>query len=468
MKRTLALCLALLMLCSCGATETPGEEVPEAPSSEVSENTEITEEVIEEIPYQMPELQQVTGVPEVSFEPDWTVDTSSETALLELTKDKYQGRMIGTPGNIAAGQWIEQQFLDMGLQPLPGMEDLSQKYNDTVYQLLPAYAAVVAPDGTETELELAVDWIYKTSYEEVDLILPLSPELEDCAAGLAFLDANVTEQESPWKYIGVYSGDVERGFSHFGLNYAASRVMVTEEVYEQLTQEGAKLHLKLPKAAESGYADNIVGYLPGEDSSKAVLICAKFDGNALYGQSMPGAFNNAGSVAAMLQTAEWLSKAETLPCDVIFAALNGGQTKRKGGEALATYLKEMDEPYDQVVTMVLSCVGWKNEEIVVYTNSDNLNLVQSVAGGLNLRYKPDSAAGEQLEFKDEPAKMFAISFFNDAFYTKSEISTVMSTAKDTAENIDPAILDNLAKNICCWVMERGADTIPSFTPVVWW
>ena len=64
-------------------------------------------------------------------------------------------------------------------------------------------------------------------------------------------------------------------YTHLG----PSRITVTEAVYEQLKQEGYQIHLRLPDVIEEqGTADNVVGYLPGKDHTKAVVLGANFDG----------------------------------------------------------------------------------------------------------------------------------------------------------------------------------------------
>ena len=118
MKRTLALCLSLLLLSGCAAAQTPKQQSPPdtaqqqtAPAKgESSEQTQPDEPAAEE-----PSLTWVTDLPKVSFVPDWTVETSSETFLLEMSDPKYQGRVVGSEGNRAAADYIEEQLVQLGL-----------------------------------------------------------------------------------------------------------------------------------------------------------------------------------------------------------------------------------------------------------------------------------------------------------------------------------------------------------------
>lgn len=104
MKRILALCLSLLLLCGCTAAQTPKqpsqqleetqqneEQTSEKTQQETSEETVSSED--EEKPSEQPEAEEapltwVTDLPKVSFVPDWTVESSSEEFFLELSDPK--------------------------------------------------------------------------------------------------------------------------------------------------------------------------------------------------------------------------------------------------------------------------------------------------------------------------------------------------------------------------------------------
>ena len=281
MRKLLCLLLAAtLLLTACQSEEevmAPKEEVP----TDKQESTVKEESVIEEIDK---ELHWAEGFPLETEELPWTVYTSSAVYLRELCDPKYEGRAAGSSGNRAAADWIEEQFVGMGLQMHPSFSSYRHSFNSDVFEMLPGYAAVVA-DGTETELELGVEWTYTPSYEELDLTLPLSENVEDCKAGKAFLDATATKQDYPRQEISVVSSDLTTNTGHFSRDghENKSRIKVLPEVYEKLKEEGSKLHIKLPMAAQKGKVENIIAYLPGENKEHAVLLCAHFDGSGQSG-----------------------------------------------------------------------------------------------------------------------------------------------------------------------------------------
>ena len=453
MKRMTALLLCLLLSVSLAACsqQPPPIELPEAPvPSEVTPSeTESDEDYVP--------LQWAQNVDSVFLEPDWTVDTSSFVFLKELTDPKYQGRATGSAGNRAAADWIESQYVQWGIQPLPDLEGYRHTYPDQIFEVLPGYAAVVDADGTETELELGVDWIHIPSFEEIDQTLPLSSDVEDCAAGKAFLAGDSAKQDLPYTYIEIESMEVDElaeGIGYDNPKYSASKVFVTSEIYNALTEPGAKLHLQLPAAASDGMADNVVGYLPGEDRTHAVLISAHFDGSGQCGKLLPSAYDNGSGTVAMLQTASWLSRAEELPCDVIFAAFNGEENGKDGSSFFSSWIKTK---YEQISVINIDCVGWANAPMHVYAEDDQSALANELAGGLEIQYKLQYYNSDQANFKAN--NMAAVVITQEICMEDDHVPTVMHSTNDVINNLDTDAIDTLAKDLCAWVVERGGNTI---------
>lgn len=477
MKRILALCLSLLLLSGCTAAQTPKqqsqqpettqqneeqteEQTSEKMQQETSEETVSSED--EEKQSEQSEAEEapliwVTDLPKVSFVPDWTVEISSEEFLLELSDPKYQGRVAGSAGNRAAADYIKEQFVRLGLQQLPELGSYRQSFYSPVFEVMPGEAWIMSADGTQTPLTLGKDWVFRASYEEVDLTLPLSENISDCEADRAFLDAKVTQQDIPRQYIDVISGDVAKGIAYFNPKDYASRIMVTEEIYAKLKQDGAKLHLKLPAAAQWGEADNVVGFFPGEDSTKAVVLGAHFDGVGQCGSVMPGAYDNASGVATLIQTAAWLSKADSLPCNVIVVAFNTEEIDLNGSKSFANVLADQ---YEQMLMINIDCVGWKGEPSAVFGGMEEATLRNELAGGMGIPFKNEIYTGDQISFREREIPAVTIS---QEGWNKKEC---IHSTRDTAENLDPEQMDKLAKDLSAWVIERGSDAQERY-PIFW-
>ena len=460
MKKMLIFLLAVMMLLTACNQEaqatTPVEEVP----VKKQESTVKAESVIEEIDK---ELHLAEGFPLETEELPWTVDTSSAVYLQELCDPKYEGRAAGSSGNRATAEWIEEQFVGMGLQKYPAFSTYRQSFNSDVFEMLPGYAAIVSTDGTETELELGVDWTYTPSYEELDLTLPLSENVEDCKAGKAFLDATTTKQDYPRRVISVVSSDLNTNTGHFSRDgdENRSRIKVLPEVYEKLKEEGTKLHIKLPLAAQKGKAENVIAYLPGENREHAVLLCAHFDGSGQSGRLMPSAYDNASGMATLLQTASWLSKADNLPCDVLIGAFNSEEIGLVGSEAFAVQLKSK---YEQISVINIDCVGWKDEAHVIYAENSQGVLRNDLSAALELQYMGVDYASDHMSFRESNMRSVLIS--QEANYSGGAADRIAHSYRDTIDNLDTDSMDELAKKLCIWVLERGDLSFAAYI-VVW-
>lgn len=460
MKKILCILMAATMLLTACRQEedvaAPVEEIP----AEKADATVKEKVFIEEIDM---EPHWAEGFPLTREKLPWTVDTSSADYLLELCAPKYEGRSAGSAGNRATADWIEEQFVEMGLQQYPAFSSYRQSFSSDVFEMLPGYAAIISADGTETELELGTEWTYTPSYEEIDLTLPLSENMEDCEAGKAFLDATVTKQNSPWRVISVVSSDLTTNTGHFsrdGYNNA-SRIKVLPEVYGKFKEEATKLHIKLPLAAKKGKADNVIAYLPGENSERAVVLCAHFDGSGESGRLMPSAYDNASGVATLLQTASWLCNADSLPCDVIIAALNSEEIGLVGSEAFSSQIKNR---YQQILTVNIDCVGWKDEPHVIYAENSQSVLRNNLAAALDLQYIGVDYSSDHMSFRESNMKSVMIS--QQANFSGGVADRIAHSYRDTMDNLDTDSMDELAKQLSIWVLERGDMAVSSY--VLYW
>ena len=461
MKKALCFLLgfSLVFCLTACQKETPA---PEKPVSEeklpdaVTENDPAKEQAVR------PGLFWEMGIAPVEYEIDWTVEGTAETCVLELTDPRYQGRAGGSEGSRAAADWLAEQFSRVGLQKLPTLGSWKQTYQTTVTAVLPGEAFLVSPDGQETELKLGEDWVFRASPDAVDLTAPLSTDYALYSDGKAVWDAEADPKNASRKLC-LITGDVSRGMPYTNANGTPSRILVTEAVYEQLKKDGYQIHLQLPDAVdEEGSAENVVGFLPGKDHTKAVVLGANFDGPGQCGPLlMPGAYNNASGVAALVQTAAWLAQAEELPCDVIFAAFNTEDNRQNGFVALSDHIEEQ---YTQIRMVNLKCIGWRDQPITVYGVNSEAALRGSLAGGLGLQYADRDIASGGGAFDKET--MSSVTLFQDACLSDPNITSTLNTIYDTADNLDFDMLDDIAKRLAAWVIERGDEPLTSY--VVYW
>ena len=456
MKKIWCLMLAVSLVLSMTACQQE-KTIQKETSAEIQENT--TEEV--NPPQQKQGLSWTKGINPVQ-EISGTVETTTEIYVRELTAPKYQGCSGGSEGNRAASDYIAKEFERIGLQQLPELGSWKQSYQTIVASILPGEAWVVSPDGTQTPLKLGEDWVFRASPQELDVTVSLSADKNLYNEGKAIWDAKADLKGANRK-LSLTAGEVSDGISYTNPSGSPSRILVTEEVYSQLKQPGYQIHLRLPDAIEKeGVAENVVGCLPGKDRTKAVVLGANFDGPGQCGPLlMPGAYNNASGVATMMQTAAWLAQSNDLPCDIIFAAFNTEDNTDNGSSALSGLIEDQ---YAQVRMVNLKCIGWKGQPLTVYGKNSEAVLRSSLAGGLGLQYADRDLGADEKAFYGE--KMSAVLLFQDACLTNPKIISVIGTTRDTADNLDFMVLDDIAKKLAAWVIERGDEPLDSYA--VYW
>ncbi len=456
MKKLLCILLVLVQLCSFAACqqeeEIPVEEAPvEVAQTEKKEDSKPSDGLF------WPENLNL-----IEFKVDWEATDLVEATLQELTDPKHEGRLVGSKGNRAVADWIEEQFVQLGLQQYPDLGSWRHTFEGDVYEtMVGGEAWLVKPDGTEVALTQGVDWLSSSPFEDIDVTLPLTEDRKTAEAGEAFLDENVETQGHTRKSMGIRSGDISAGWFPFNVDHAAIRIKVSDDVYSQLKQDGYRFHLKLPQSASVGNIDNVVGYLPGKDKSKVVLFGAHFDGSGVCGGLLnPGAFDNASGTAALMQTAAYLSVAEQLPCDVVFVAFNSEENGVHGSNAFASYFKDQ---YEQTLAVNIDCFGWKDSQTVIYGGECPL-LCNKLGSALNYpNFGKLAYSGDQKSFVRNKMEAVTIS---QTIMNEDGIHDIVHSTQDTLDLLDTELIDKLAKDLAAWLIERGGE--PLETQLVFW
>lgn len=112
----------------------------------------------------------------------------------------------------------------------------------------------------------------------------------------------------------------------------------------------------------------------------------------------------------------------------------------------------------------LKCLGWKEQPLTVYGADSEADLRKSLAGGLGVQYADMDVGGDEAAFREE--NMSSVVLIQDACLNKQEVSAVLNSVHDVPENLDFAMLDETAKKLAAWVIERGDEPLVSY--VVYW
>ena len=89
-----------------------------------------------------------------------------------------------------------------------------------------------------------------------------------------------------------------------------------------------------------------------------------------------------------------------------------------------------------------------------------------LAGGLDIQYKQEFYSGDQSNFKSK--NMAAVTVTQEICIENDAVRAAMHSTNDVIDNLYPAAIDGLAKDICAWVVERGGNTIAGTAYRVIW
>lgn len=116
---------------------------------------------------------------------------------------------------------------------------------------------------------------------------------------------------------------------------------------------------------------NIVGYIKGKDSEKAIIISAHFDSKGIKdGNIHKGALDNASGVAALIEVAKKLkevSEENPFESNIIFCAFNGEEQLYVGSSAFVKQIKSKSW-YKNVYNINIDSIGAKNGGKLVFPN----------------------------------------------------------------------------------------------------
>lgn len=118
-------------------------------------------------------------------------------------------------------------------------------------------------------------------------------------------------------------------------------------------------------------AHNIVGYIKGKDSKKAIIISAHFDGRGIReGEIYRSAMDNASGVAALIKIAEELKQVSIenpFESNIIFCAFNGEEQLYVGSTAFVNQAKS-ESWYENIYNINIDSIGAKDGGAFMFPN----------------------------------------------------------------------------------------------------
>lgn len=149
-------------------------------------------------------------------------------------------------------------------------------------------------------------------------------------------------------------------------------VRIRKSAAEQFADKDVIVELELPLATAHLPCHNVIGFLPGLDQSRTLLLSTHYDhlGDDPEGLRFPGTIDNGSGVAVMLEVARRLAEHPgKVPINIVVAFLTGEESGMWGARHLASH-----PPRPISAAINLDCLGFEEELIAMrtgHTSSDS-------------------------------------------------------------------------------------------------
>lgn len=295
-----------------------------------------------------------------------------EADLAFLTGPQAAGRLAGSPGALAAADYLSKQMADGGLQPalsgsyfqpvevrgarLEGAARLLVGGHEFRHRTDFAAATAVSTAGSGSGPLLVIREGHAVSADALSggvVLIPETPSGFDLrATALAAAEHGVIA-------LLVGSGQNLAYKSVFAGEGILPVFRLSLDVAERLAgQAGTDVTFALPLARHATGCNNVVGVLPGSRQDRALVLTAHYDhlGDDPDGTRYPGALDNASGVAAVMEAVRVVAGRQgKLPFSVVAAFLTGEESGLWGANTLVRF-----PPCPLSAVINLDSVGWES------------------------------------------------------------------------------------------------------------
>jgi len=316
--------------------------------------------------------------------------------IRELTGDDYQGRQFGTPGGEKASEYIKSVLKEQGIESFHeegygmGFDATTAVYKSAEFNILDT------GDGISGAFEIFKDYNPATKgfgggIDYSGDVLLADGRIEDipgymlvgrlvAAKGDSLSEKAVKHvQKSGGEGILFYEYDDDTArfeIERKSVDASGKRsetifiARISGSVYEKLQQRagngfietagGVKINVKIEFPYLKG--ENIIAYIPAEESDECLIFAAGYDGYGQYGEKghVPGTIDNASGVAGLLELSGKLASMNSFPeMNIVFLFFDG---EKSGASGIKNYIENPLFPIDKTEFVLLEKTGWKNSE----------------------------------------------------------------------------------------------------------
>jgi len=396
------------------------------------------------------------------------IDEAEVTRIITtLASDDMEGRRMFTPGIEKASKFIQNEFEEIGLEYVGGLNSYEQKFN--MYTLSPKSASVsINGKSVSTENIIASvnnENLEVSNLEDVEVVTVKAGENFQQVFGQARSNEGVTlllVDNSHKDLFGRYKGFLSRGNRVMELNDNALIMVLTDE--SAVNSISASIQNEV--TAES--LSNVVGKISGKRSDEVVLFSAHYDhlgirgteGDTIYN----GANDDASGTTAVITLAKYFKDMGKQPeRTIMFAAF----TAEEGGGYGSTYFSQQLNPDEIVAMFNIEMIGKpavsgpNTAWITGFERSNFGELLQKAVEGTEYEFYADPYPSQNLFYRSDNATLARLGVpAHSISTTPIDVDKDYHQASDEVSTLDLAHMTNTIKAIAAAAgrMISGEDT----------
>lgn len=387
--------------------------------------------------------------------------------ITTLAADDMEGRRMFTPGIEKASKFIQNEFKEIGLEYVGGLNSYEQQFN--MYSLTPKSASVslngkaisaenVIASTSSEKLEISsLDNVSLVTVKEGDNFQQVFGQARG-ADGVVLMLVDNSHKDIFTRYKGFFS----RGSRVMELNDNAMVMVLTEVTSPSSFSAVIENEVK----AES--LSNVVGKISGKRSNEIVLFSAHYDHLGIRGTEgdtiFNGANDDASGTTAVIALAKYFKEMGTEPeRTIMFAAF----TAEEGGGYGSTYFSQQLNPDEIVAMFNIEMIGKpavsgpNTAWITGFERSSFGELLQKAVEGTEYEFYADPYPDQNLFYRSDNATLARLGVpAHSISTTPIDVDKDYHQASDEVSTLDLAHMTNTIKAIAAAAgrMISGEDT----------
>ena len=366
-----------------------------------------------------------------------------ERIIKTLSSDEMQGRAVFTPGIEKAARFIEDEFKQIGLEPMATQGSFRQEFS--MMSIMPS-----SIEAKVNGLTLSNDQILVISDQESSNIITGNAEVHEIKAGEAFMQQFRTIVSHKKPVVVFVDAQFADAFNRVRQYYSGKRIVnatsdTPPAVFILGVESSKSYDINFKNSITKMPLNNIAGIIPGKTkATEFVIFSGHYDHLGIIeadkGDSIAnGADDDASGITAVISLARHYKKLNNNARTLIFVAFTGEESGMLGSK----YFSEQMNPDDVTAMFNIEMIGKESKFgkkaafITGFDQSDFGEILQKNLVGTGFTFHPDPYKEQNLFYRSDNATLAALGVPAHTISTdKIDVDKFYHTVKDELETLD--------------------------------